>query len=76
MSWNKETAALAGHEHLTMADQMRAATKSTAPHTSPIDGSVSNPRREYLKNRISYHKSLQSPKSGAKTGSVIADDAT
>lgn len=77
MSWGKEIAPLDGHEHLTMADQMRAASIPSQPHTSPNNGSVTNPRREYLKNRIAQHKAAyQQPKSGSTTGSIIADDAT
>lgn len=74
MSWSKEVAPLKGHERLTMADQMRAAAVPTAPHTSPTDGSVSNPRREYLKKRIAYHSKFQHPHSGSSTGSLVVDD--
>ena len=74
MSWGKEVAPLSGSEHLTMGDQMRAATISSQPHTSPIDGGIKNPRREFLKNRISYYKSLHEPKSGSSKGTAISDD--
>jgi hypothetical protein len=74
MSWSTEIKPLDGHEHLTMGDQMRAATLSQGPHTSPNNGAVTNPRREFLKQRIAARRELTQPKSGASTGSVIADD--
>lgn len=49
-----EVAGLKGADTLTMADQMRAATKSSNLTTSPVDGSVTNPRREFLKKAIQY----------------------
>jgi len=45
-------AALPGHEHMTMGDQMRAARISDKEKTNPRTGAVENPRREYLKSRI------------------------
>jgi hypothetical protein len=49
-----EVGGLKGADTLTMADQMRAAGKPTNLTTSPIDGSVTNPRREFLKKAIQY----------------------
>lgn len=43
---------LPGSETLTMGDQLSASRVSDTPRTSPADGSVKNPRREFLKNRI------------------------
>jgi hypothetical protein len=54
MSWTKETAALPGSDALTMGDQMRAASKSPGLEMSAADGSISSPRREFLKNAIQY----------------------
>lgn len=41
-----------GAENLSMGDQMRAAAKSGALRTSPVNGAVENPRREFVKNRV------------------------
>lgn len=54
MSWGTEVGALPGHEHLNMADQMRAAAIPAAPRTSPVTGAVENPRREHMKNAIAW----------------------
>ncbi len=65
--WPKQMmGALPGHEHLTMADQMLAATKPQRPTTSPMTGAVENPRREFMKDRIQY-------RSNKATGAMAKD---
>ena len=75
MSWSKEEGALPGSEHLTMADQMKARHYTSGPHTSPVNGSVQNPRREFLKNKIAQRTGAgrTEPKSGHEGGSLSQD---
>lgn len=78
MSWGSEVAPIPGHEHLTLADQMVARRHSQGPHTSPINGSVQNPRREYLKNRVAQRMNKGgsvhgSSKTGHDSGSLSQD---
>ena len=48
---------LAGHEKLTMGDQMRAMAVSPKQRTSPVTGAVENPRREFMQKMIEYRAS-------------------
>lgn len=68
MSWGSEVGPIPGHEHLTLADQMVARRHSQGPHTSPINGSIQNPRREYLKNKIAQRMGGKGSSPGAKSG--------
>ncbi len=47
-----EKAPLPGHQHLTMAEQMRAMSKPATLTTSPVTGAVENPRRKFMSDVI------------------------
>lgn len=51
---------IAGHEKLTMADQMRAAAVPSSPRTSPVTGAEVNPRREYIKRAVAMRSARAS----------------
>jgi hypothetical protein len=49
---------IAGHEVLTMHDQMRAMGISSKPVTSPVTGAVVNRRREFIKQAVQHRHAL------------------
>ena len=70
-----EAPPLAGHESLTMADQMRAQAIPAQYRTSPIDGSVKNMRRAFMERAIAKRTGAMTEDSVRSQGHSEVDHA-
>ena len=70
-----EAPPLAGHESLTMADQMRAQAIPAQYRTSPVDGSVKNMRRDFMQKAIARRNGAAVEDSVRTQGHSVVDHA-